>query len=341
MKAHRRQVLVCLTSAMAVSASPWNRAAAQPARTPFAALLAPLTGPNAEVGRSMERAVRLVQPAEGFAGLTVIDTNLAGAGAAASQAVAAGARTLLGPVNAIDLGAVVSATAGRARILAFTNDDDAAASGASILGLTASQTVAAVLAYARSRGVRRVGVVAGADRAGAQVIAAARKQAAALGLEVLTPTANGGRAEADWGASGPPDAVLYADVSAAAQSSARALKTAGVQLLGLPTLASAAPDTLAAFEGAWISAPDPSAIAEFGRRYEASGAQPPGLLAALAYDAAGIARTLAGGAALDRTAGFTGVVGAVRFDSEGRCSRELTILAVQDGRMRVVDRRRG
>jgi hypothetical protein len=65
------------------------------------------------------------------------------------------------------------------------------------------------------------------------------------------------------------------------------------------------------------------------------------LLAGLAYDGATIARRLLLSGRLSRDGlatpeGFEGVLGAVRFSGDGRCTRDLAIQVVNRGSLRVV-----
>ena len=321
-------------------------------RGPSAALLAPLTGEFADLGRSMERAGRLAQPAEGDSAgsLLVLDSaGTGGAAAAAAQAVSRGAPLILGPLFAREVPAVVAAARGRP-VIAFTNDAAAAGPVAFLLGVTASQSVSAVLRYARGRGVRRVALVAGPESWGRQAAAAAQVAAASSGLTVTEVTFDSDarpplldRLRAAFGGE-PPDAVLLADARPALLDSARLLGAAGVQVLGTSQWADQPAAALGALEAAWLAAPSPAAFGEFAQSYRARHQVPPGAIAALAYDAVGIARALnaanrATRAGLLEPSGFTAVTGPLRFQADGRCVREMTILVPSaTGELRAVDR---
>jgi len=298
------------------------------------ALLLPLTGPSANLGLGMARAAALVAlPAKVPAAL-VIDTA-AGAAAAAQGAVKRGAKMILGPLFAADVRPVVAAVAGRAPVLAFSNDAGLYDSGAFVLGITASQQVTAVLRYGRQRGLRRIGLLAPADGWGAQVTAAMTRLQGELGYELVPVAAPADKAGlgAALGrmAGGAPDALLVAEGGAGFVAAARGLAGSGVQLLGLMQAVDYAPAALQAAAGAWIAAPDPAAFATFATAYQAQHGGAPGTIAALAYDAAGIVAALraedrltrAGLLALD---GYRGVTGTLQFRSDGSCVRELAIL---------------
>src|SRR5947209_11070659 len=89
------------------------------------AILVPLTGTSAEVGRSMLNAAQLANDAPGAAPLESEDTGGTPAGAvrAAQAALAAGAGIILGPLTATETGAVAPVTrAAGVPVLAFTSD---------------------------------------------------------------------------------------------------------------------------------------------------------------------------------------------------------------------------
>jgi hypothetical protein len=87
--------------------------------------------------------------------------------------------------------------------------------------------------------------------------------------------------------------------------------------------------------GAWYAAPDPGARAPLVQAYAAKyGAPPPGL-ADLAFDAAAIARVLAGHGysvgALTQPNGFSGVDGWLALEPDGEVRRGLAVFQIQRG----------
>ncbi|WP_204315810.1 hypothetical protein, partial [Klebsiella pneumoniae] len=52
------------------------------------------------------------------------------------------------------------------------------------------------------------------------------------------------------------------------------------------------PAALAALDGAWLASPDPNAFGTFASAFQARNGGEAGMIAALTYDAAGIANTL-------------------------------------------------
>ena len=121
---------------------PGNPAVA--AGTGAVALLAPLSGPNAERGQVLEHAAQLALAAPGSPALDVRDTGStpAGAAAAAQAALANGDVLILGPLTAGETQAVAGIAHGAGvPVLAFTNDPAAAQPGVWTLGITPGQQV--------------------------------------------------------------------------------------------------------------------------------------------------------------------------------------------------------
>ena len=141
------------------------------------------------------------------------------------------------------------------------------------------------------------------------------------------------------------DAVLVSGGGRGARRRRRAiLKAAGIQLLAtLQAAGTPSRSGMAALEGAWCATPDPVRFGDFARAYEAKHGATPGVIAGLAYDAVGIARAMrsAGYATREgllRPTGFDGVTGTVRFARDGTAARDLAIVVVEQGALRVVER---
>ena len=122
------------------------------------AILAPLTGPNTERGQSLVQAAQLALAAPGSPTLIVKDTGGTpeGAAAAATQAIAAGAVLLIGPLT----GPETAAAAGPAQragvgMLAFTNDPAQSRPGVWPLGITPGQQVRRLVVASTQEGRTR------------------------------------------------------------------------------------------------------------------------------------------------------------------------------------------
>ncbi len=350
MQADRRRALAYLRSGLVLCATasfapcPSFAARPRPKRQPVA-LLVPLTGASATIGISMQRAATLAQPPSGRNDeLIVLDTQgtPAGAAAAAAQAIRRGARMILGPLFAAEVRPVLAAVAGRIPVLSFSNDAALLESGAFLLGITAPQLTEAVLRYARRRGVRSIALIGPDSGWSRQSFDAARRLQNELGL-TLTAIEPAGLPAALRTAGGPPDAILAPEGGAPFLDTARALRGSDVQLLGTLQALDYAPAALAVLDGAWLAAPDPAGFADFARAYEARNGTAPGAIAALAYDAAGIAGAMRAAGVIDRdallgAAGFNGVAGAVRFRADGSCARTLAILVASPDGYTVAER---
>ncbi|WP_428332308.1 hypothetical protein [Novosphingobium sp.] len=308
-----------------------------------AALLVPKTGVHAALGRSMERAAMLAQGTTGAKQLLVFDTmgTPAGAIAATRAALRAKARIVLGPLLAGEVPGVVGAAGKAVPVLAFSNDAALRESGAFVLGITAAQSVTAVMRYAAGRGIRRL-AVGGTGAWGAQVAAAAHDAARALNVEIVAmPGENPAQLpHMSSAGDGQPDAVLMADIAALAEF-APMLKDQGIQMLGAFSGLDFPSDTLRNIEGTWLAAPDPAGFAGFAHAFEDRNGSPPGIITALAYDAVQIVQQMRAIGGVDRSgllaAPFPGgACGTVRFREDGSAARSLAILAVTNAALHVI-----
>jgi ABC-type branched-subunit amino acid transport system substrate-binding protein len=295
------------------------------------ALLLPLTGERARLGLSMRQAALL---AENSAFVQSYDTGgtAGGAAAAAALALKKGPALILGPLMAEEVPAVTSTIAGRVPIIAFSNDSVLKAPGTYIFGITAAQVTSAVLRYARTRGVRSVAVIDDLSPWSSAAAVVAGRMEGELGIKVRVIEVRAGVPAADTGE--PPDAVLIPGSGEPVLAAARNLKDTGVQLLGTFQGLDHRPDALATLDGAWIASPDPVAFGIFANAYTARNGGTAGTIAALAYDAAGIANSLRAAGKLNpegllNNEGFHGVAGPVRFRTDGSVARDFAILVAR------------
>ena len=312
-----------------------------------AALLLPLSGPAAALGQNMARAASLVAAPGLRAGQPpVFDTadTPQGARVAAEQALAGGARMLLGPLRAEQTPEVL-AVAGTVPVVTFSNDERLAALGAFVMGVTPAQSVAAAFSFARAGGVERIALVARPSPL-AEAAAAAGRVARAGGLTLtavlLRESATGLVADLRAASGGQlPQAVYLPDGGAELLAFADALAGSGVRLLGSVQWGvddfSGAP----ALEGAWFAAPPPDVFVPFLGIFSARFGEGAGVVTALGHDAALMATELGLAGALDRrgltrSRGFDGVLGPFRFLETGRCRRDLTVLTLESGRIVAV-----
>ena len=345
-------------AAFAATTLPWlsacgnTRGGGLPASGPGgrdAALLLPLTGQQAAIGQNMARAATFAAQGGAADGVPqVYDTTdtAAGAAMAAKQAIAKGAKLLLGPLKSDQTPAVLAA-AGRVPVITFSNDDTLAAQGAYVMGITPAQSVGAMFSYARAQGLTRIALVVREGPLGDATVAAARQIAAAGGITltaVLTRNPEDGGVTAALGAASngtKSQAVYLPDGGAALTGFAAGLAGSGMQILGSAQWGAGDIAADANLAGAWFAAPPPDLFTPFADRFQAAYGEAPGLVAGLGHDAAllaiglGNARSLSA-KGIERKAGFTGVLGPFRFLSGGRCQRDLSVLTLRGGVIEVL-----
>lgn len=314
------------------------------------AVLVPLTGANAGVGRSIANAANLALLDTGGERIriTVYDTAKAGgAAAAANQALAEGNGLFLGPLLAEDVRAVAPlARRADVPVIAFSNDVSVAGDGVYLMGFTPGQSVERVVDYARGRGAESFGAIAPGGvygrRASQALIDAVRGSGGRLvGIETFERGAAGLRpAVSRLQSQAPVDAVLIADSGRLAASAApllRAGSTVGARLLG--TELWAAEDDLGrttALRGAWYASVSDTMFGQMRSKYRARFGSNPYRLASLGYDsvllAVRIARDWRTGrpfpeSELRDRGGFLGVDGPFRF-TDGIAERSLEVREV-------------
>ncbi len=113
-----------------------------------------------------------------------------------------------------------------------------------------------------------------------------------------------------------------------------------VQIIG-PSLWAASNSGSGQFPGGWYAAPDPAARNNFDQAYSAKFGSSPPVIADLAYDAASIARVLAGQGfsvgALTQSSGFVGADGWFGLLSDGQVRRALAVFAIERGGPQMVE----
>ncbi len=313
-----------------------------------ATLLLPLTGSAAALGQNMGRAASLVTQSSAGKAPAILDTGdtAESAAIAARQAIDAGARLLMGPLRADQTPAVL-AVAGNVPVVTFSNDDTLGAQGAFVMGITPAQSVSTMFSYARAQGATRIALVAANTPLGTASAAAAARIAQAGGITLtatlLRDPGQGGLVAALKQASGGamPDAVFLPDGGASLRSFAQALNGSGTQILGSVQWGVTDVTANGNLAGAWFAAPPPDLFLPFADRFQAAFGEQPGVVAGLGHDAALMAVGLGNARAMTRkgitrAAGFTGVLGAFRFLSSGRCQRDLSVLGIERGTITVL-----
>ncbi|MDA1088849.1 MAG: penicillin-binding protein activator [Proteobacteria bacterium] len=167
---------------------PPSRSTVPPAsgETVRVALLLPLSGPNAGLGQAMLNAAQLAvfTFADKSFELLVHDTkgSPGAASAAASAAIGDGAAMILGPLLSASTRAVgAAARAANVPVVAFSSDHSVAGDGIYTMGFLPSAEISRIIAYARSKGVRRFAALAPDNIYGETVVSAFEQAVAANG----------------------------------------------------------------------------------------------------------------------------------------------------------------
>lgn len=335
------------------------------------ALLLPLSGAGetARVAASLRQAgeLALFELDSPDVQLMVKDTNGTpeGATAAATQAAAAGAELVLGPLLASSVTAASNVTrAANIPMVAFSNDRSVAGGNVYLLSFVAGADVDRAVSYAVANGKRRFIGMVPSDGYG-QIVsralqdAVSRRGAELVLVENFPRDANGmippfkrAKSAMDrWAAQGAPVDTLFI---AAGQGTLSTVATIlpyvdidlnQTQLLGTGDWDHANIGQDKQLVGGWFPAPDPQGWRSFTARYmETYGALPP-RIASIGYDAVSLAISLSNGAPvqrysaanLTRPSGFAGIDGLFRLTPSGVADRGLAILEVQAFGPRVLD----
>ncbi len=317
-----------------------------------AALLLPLTGPQAPLGQALLNAAGMGLFDEAPTGVEFVprDTGgtAAGAASAARAAVAAGARALVGPLTSGETAAVVPvASAAGVPMLAFTNDAQRAVPGAWVLGMTPAQQVRRIAAAASRDGARQFVLAAPNNEFGRALATALRGASSDLGMTQPVVSLHPASADPASAAAAARLAAPRADALLLGEGGDRARRFAAAwigaadaeqptqapRVLGTALwLNDAALAGEGPLVGAWFPGPDATARARFEERYRNAFGTVPPRTAAAAYDAGALAaRALRARAPLDAVTAsrsFPGADGPVRLLSNGQTLRGLAVYSL-------------
>ncbi|WP_228275197.1 penicillin-binding protein activator [Stakelama tenebrarum] len=316
------------------------------------ALLVPMSGTNAGVGRSLANATQLAlldTNADNIR-ITTYDTAT-GAAAAATQAIADGNGLILGPLLADDVRAV-SPIARRAHVplLSFSNDVSVAGNGTYILGYVPSQSIGRVVDYARSSGITDFAGLMPGGLYGERASTAFLRAVEDAGGRVVAMETYDGRSGSLASAANrlgadPFQAVLIAgsgDTAAAAVPLLR--RTDGgatARVLGTELWNSdSSIGSKSALEGAFFASVSNNYYRQYAAKYRSRFGSAPYRLSTLGYDSVlltvRIARDWRVGqpfpeGRLLASDGFAGLDGAFRFGRDGIAQRALEVQEIRDG----------
>lgn len=157
------------------------------------ALLLPLSGPDANLGRALLDAATLALFDQSATEAAATETKLTllprdtgttpdSAAQAAQAALNDGARLLLGPLTAAATAAVRPiAGEGGVKIISFSNDRAVAGGGVYVLGFTPEQEISRVIEFARAKGLSRFAALAPENAFGKTAIEAVERNVRNVG----------------------------------------------------------------------------------------------------------------------------------------------------------------
>jgi ABC-type branched-subunit amino acid transport system substrate-binding protein len=321
------------------------------------ALLVPLSGDNASVGRSIANAttMALLDTSAENLRITTYDTAT-GAASAAARAIADGNKLILGPLVREDVAPVLArARPASVPLITFSNDTSVAAPDVFVMGHVPEQSVARTVTYASQQGARRfAALVPNGDYGGRAAEALSRAVAGVGGQLVATERYDRGNtsivsAAERLKAKGGYDAVLIAEGSRLSATAAGSLRQGGAQVFLLGTELWSGESTIAnasALRGAWFSAVSDGRYRQFVTSYETRFGEQPFRVATLGYDAVlltlRIARDWQPGSNFPTGRmlaqdGFLGLDGPFRFRSNGVGERAMEVRQVGNRSISVVD----
>lgn len=325
------------------------------------AVLLPLSGANADLGKAMLEAAQLALFTVGGDRLTLVprDTNgtAQGAADAAKAVIADGAKLIIGPLVTDEVEAVKPvARDAHVNVIAFATKTQVAGDNVFLMGFLPRQEVAREVSFAHQRGLLHFAALAPNSPYGHLMADSLKEIATENGVTVTRVeffTGDPGSvikkiAPAN-GAAPNFDALLLPVGGDQLKQIAQQLKAAGIDLTKVHLLGSGLWDdpgieSEPALAGGWFAASPPDVRADFASRYQGAYGHAPPRLASLAFDAAALAAVLAKSpdpdpfsqTAIENPNGFTGVDGLFRFTTQGLVQRGLAVLEVQPGGDTVV-----
>lgn len=332
------------------------------------ALLVPRGGSASDnlLAKNLENAARLaIRDLEGVnINLRVYGT--AGkadvAAKAASQAVAEGAKIILGPLygEAANAAGVAVAASG-VNVLSFSNNTTIAGGNVFVLGPTFDTAANRLVRYAKRTGKDKIVVLHANDIGGQLGRNAIQRAIAANGatmsgdveyaLSQEAVRAAVPRVKATIESTGANALFMTANSSTALPLLGDLLPASGVtnastQFVGIsrwdvPTQTLAIP----AIQGGWFALPDPGATAAFAARYNAAYGEVPLDVAGLAFDGIAAIGSLVKskkgnaltGAALTQGAGFRGANGIFRLLNDGTNERGLAVATIRNNQVVLLE----
>jgi len=316
------------------------------------ALLVPLTGPNAGVGKSLQNATMLAILDTGTEAVRITTYDTAGgAGAAAQRAIADGNRLILGPLLAEEAREVAPiARAAHVPVLSFSNDASAAGNGTYLLGYSPAQSIDRVVEYAKKSGVTQyAGLIPGGvygERTSTAFLSAVRDAGGVVVAMETYDSRPGSMTSAITKLGRAPfQAVLVAGSGTSAVTAVPIIRRSPggktAKVLG-PELwnSDSGIGANAVLNGAWFASVPNNYYRQYAVKYRDRFGMAPYRLSTLGYDAVlltvRIARDWRPGdefpeRRLSDREGFAGLDGAFRFGRDGVAERALEVQEIRGG----------
>ncbi|MHA6317494.1 penicillin-binding protein activator [Altererythrobacter sp. CAU 1778] len=318
------------------------------------ALLVPLTGRNAQVGKSIENATAMALKDTNSTNLriTSYDTNR-GPEDAARQAMRDGNKLILGPLLGGNIQSVLAAArpAG-VPVISFSNDVSVAQDGVYLMGHVPAQSITRSVRYARGAGKNRFAALVPTGDYGSQALAAYRRAVEASGGTFVTAENYDRRntsiisAAERLKSTGGYDTVLLADSVPLTARAAGTLNNGRTQYIGTELWSGESGlANSAALRGSWFSTVSDNRYRQFRDSYASRYGAPPYRIATIGYDAVlltlNVARDWKVGSnfptrRLRDRQGFIGLDGTFRFMDDGVAERAMEVRAVRNGTISVV-----
>lgn len=334
------------------------------------ALLLPLTGRNAALGKALQDAATVslfdkyarMAPSAQKVRVELLPKDTGDtpdqAARAMAEAVASGAEFVIGPLFAdATSSAAPIARAKNLSVLSFSNTRTQASPGTYMFGFSPAEQTERVVSHALQQGKTRIAVLVPNSPLGDTVLAAAReaaqKQEKTLVAEAKYMAQGAGMDAALTSlvtAGKPPvfDAILIAEGGAPLDTilrglAARGVKPSNVKFLGTGLWDDAELLRRVNLDTAWFASSSPVLTGQFENRFGATYNYTPPRIASLAYDAVALAVTLAtSGRAFDTVslsnpAGFAGPAnGIFRLRANGTVQRGLAVMEVKGAERKII-----
>lgn len=333
------------------------------------ALLLPLTGRNAELGRALEHAATLslfdqyasLSPKRLGIKVTLLPVDTGDtdetAKSATEKAIEAGAQLLIGPVFGDTVRAVAPlAQAKKIPLISLSNNKAVAAPGAYVFGFAPEQQAARMIQYAIKGGKQRIGALIPDTPYGRAVLASANQvlranELAFAAVARYSPQGVGIDAAVEEllpSGGEPVFDVLFLPESGQALipllRSVQTRTTSNLTLIGTGLWDDYNLIRKVNLQGALFASSPATLTQAFEKRFANTYHYTPPRIASLAYDAVALAVTLAtsgrgfANEVLTHRAGFSGPAnGLFRFQKDGTSERKLAVMLVQGAGFIVVD----